>query len=113
MQEEPDNQPPSNWQFSPETQTPAPGAVVGGTSPEQPTQPAASNDTVSWTASEFISHEKNIGWYLLLVLGGGFLALAISLLTHDIFSGVMVAIVAIALGFFASRQPRTLPYQLD
>jgi hypothetical protein len=96
MQEEPTTPPQSNWQFTPETQAAAPA-----------------DDSVNWTASEFIAHEKKASWYLLLIVGAGLLAAAVVLLTHDIFSGVMIALAAIALGFFASRQPRTLPYVLD
>lgn len=69
---------------------------------------------VTWSASEFIAHEKSIGWYALLVLA----AIALAVLTyflssHDILSVVVIIIVAIIFGAIAGRKPRELHYALD
>lgn len=80
-----------------------------------PTAPrAGDNDqAVSWTASEFIAHQKNAGWYMLLVAAAVVLAAVIYLLTRDPVSTGMVGVVLVVLLLLASRQPRTLSYQLD
>lgn len=76
--------------------------------------PHLANDIqpVSWTASEFISHQKNSGWYLLLGIAGVIGAIIVFLLTHDVVSAVVIVVVVILLGVFAARKPRTLQYQL-
>lgn len=68
---------------------------------------------VSWTASEFVSHQKNPGWYALI--GGGALlgAAAVYLLTRDKISTTMIAIVGIGLAVFGARQPKVLTYKVD
>lgn len=79
-----------------------------------PTQVAVSSHrSVSWTASEFIAHEKNSMWYV--ALGGGTLVLAalVLLITRDLFSAVIVAIGGVLFGVAASRPPRQMQYAVD
>jgi len=68
---------------------------------------------IEWTASEFVAHEKGVGWYASLAL----VALAISgllyLLTHDVFSIVVILIMAAILGVSASRKPKVVLYRLE
>lgn len=117
MQEQPAGPPSSNWQYTPTNQGPAPGAVVSGgvveAAQQAPQTAVTADDSVSWTASEFIDHEKSGGWYALLIVGVLVFAVAVSALTKDIFSGVIIAIMGFAFAFFAARKPRTLPYVLD
>ncbi|HVX48438.1 MAG TPA: hypothetical protein VHA05_03735 [Candidatus Saccharimonadales bacterium] len=68
---------------------------------------------ISWTASEFISHEKSTGWYGKLALGAVILAAIIYFLTKDIISTSVVIICAIAFGAIAGRRPRQLRYQIS
>jgi hypothetical protein len=68
---------------------------------------------VDWTASEFISHDKSAGWYLLLILGGLVGAAVVYLLTRDEVSTAVVVIVAILFGVSAARKPRELNYKID
>src|SRR4051812_36865031 len=49
---------------------------------------------VSWTASEFIAHEKPTSWYMLLGLGGLTAAALTYLLTKDWIAAAMMLIVA-------------------
>ena len=81
---------------------------------ETPPSKRAVNDqnTISWTASEFIAHAKSTGWYLVLAgitvvlaVGGYFLA--------DIMTSCIIVIVALLFGFIAARKPRELPYRID
>jgi len=100
-----------------------PGAVTGpqweyhadeNTDTSQAQQrPATSGEPVSWTASEFIAHQKNASWYGLLVVGALVASALVFLLTKDKISVAMIVIVAITFGAFASRQPRVLQYQLN
>ncbi len=69
--------------------------------------------TVSWTASEFIAHHKTAGWYAVLAAVTIVIAGLLSLLTHAIISGVVIAVGGIAMASFAGRKPRQLDYQLD
>lgn len=83
--------------------------------PSEPLPPADADyqDAISWTASEFIAHQKTGMWYL--TLAGAALALAAItwLLTKDIISAVVICVGALFLGVYAARQPRQLPYSLD
>ena len=83
--------------------------------PLQQPQPAAHQDDsqVSWTASEFIAHQKGFEWYLGLGLGGILLAAVVFLLTRDFVSSGMIIVVALAFGVFAVKKPRVLQYIVD
>src|SRR5579872_7250368 len=48
------------------------------------------NETVSWSASEFIAHHKTASWYLQLVLGAIILAALVFFITHDKLSVVVI-----------------------
>lgn len=91
------------WQFQPDEGTSVPAA---------PQAAAASSTEVSWTASEYIAHQKNTGWYVLLGLGAVAAAVVVFLLTRDKISSGMVVVVAVMFGIFAARQPRVLAYQV-
>lgn len=70
-------------------------------------------NAIVWTASEFIAHEKSSNWYLAIL--GVTLAIAglITLLTKDIISVVVVLVCGLTFGFYGSRQPRQVEYQID
>lgn len=78
-----------------------------------PGQPGAVPDDVSWTAAEFIEHQKSVGWYGLLVL----MAIIISgldfLLTHDFISTGVVLFGVALLGAYANHKPRVQEYRLS
>lgn len=68
---------------------------------------------ITWTASEYVAHEKSAGWYGMLVLAAIALAAIIFLLTKDKISTGVVLVAALALGFYAARKPRELQYTLN
>jgi hypothetical protein len=74
-----------------------------------------STDTeqATWSASEFIDHDKSFSWYA--ALAGSTLAIMIILFfwTHDAVSIIAIAAMAILLGIVAGRKPRVMDYQLD
>lgn len=94
------------WSFSPD-ETPlseAPSAEPSGNKP---------TETLSWTASEYVSHQKDAGWYALLAAATA----AVCGLTYWISKGDLIAVVSIAVvsilfGILAGKQPRELHYSL-
>jgi hypothetical protein len=87
--------------------------------PEEPAtaeaDPEATGDilTITWTASEFVAHEKSAGWYVLLLLGAAVFAAGIYLLTRDFVSTVVVLVAAILLAIFGAHTPREQQYIID
>lgn len=94
-------EPANGWQFRQEAE-PAAADV----------QPTAPPEDVSWTASEFIAHEKSGGWYVLLVCCAAVAAALVYMLTKDKISTGVVVLAAAAFGVFAARKPRTQQYSL-
>jgi len=92
----------------------APAATDGGFG-QNDAKPHASHseDSVSWSASEFIAHEKGVGWYLALAGATILFTALIFLLTKDKISSGAVAVAAIVFGAYAARKPRTLEYRLN
>jgi len=68
---------------------------------------------ITWSASEYIAHQKSPGWYL--VLAGAALAFSaiVYVLTKDFVSVAVILIAAIVFGFYAGRQPRVQQYTLS
>jgi hypothetical protein len=84
--------------------------------PEAPpaTQSEASPpDSITWTASEFIAHEKSPGWYLMLAAATLIIAVLIYLITRDYISVGVVVVAGLLLGTYGARQPRQLQYTID
>ena len=83
--------------------------------PPQPSNSKSSpeDEDISWTASEFIAHQKSFGWYLGLGLAAASLAVVVYILTRDKVSSVMIIIVACVFGVFALKKPRVLQYIVD
>lgn len=68
---------------------------------------------VTWTASEYIAHHKGPGWYMGLALTTVAVTALTYLITQDMVTAVVIVIVAIIFGVFASRQPQVLTYKLQ
>lgn len=82
---------------------------------EEPVQAAEpdSPDTITWTASEFIAHDKSSGWYLMLMLAAAGVSVLVFFITRDIISVVVVAVAAIVLAMYGSHKPRQLEYKIN
>lgn len=74
-----------------------------------PNNPSA----ISWTASEYVAHDKTAGWYVLLAVAAAAIALLVFWVSRDAVSVGVVVVAALLLGVFASRPPRQLQYSLD
>ncbi len=68
---------------------------------------------VSWSASEYMHHEKGFGWFAMsfgvVVLATAF----IYFITKDVVSTVAVAVIGMAFVAFAGRRPQILEYSVD
>jgi hypothetical protein len=102
-----DSEPKSSWQYNPDT-APVPGSNVDSSAPV-----SGSHEEISWTASEFIAHDKDMSWYMGLGVSAAVLMLLTFVITGDYISSVIVLIMIICFGIFAARKPRTLPYRVD
>jgi hypothetical protein len=74
---------------------------------------SAPGSAVSWTASEFIAHEKAANWYILLFGGAIIVAGLTWLILKDIIAAAVILIAAIMLAAYSKRQPRELAYSVD
>ncbi len=100
-----------------QSETEEPDAQADWTFRQEGAPPQALNTPfggeVSWTASEYIAHQKGSSWYLSLGVGTVLLCGLIYLIVNDILTVVTIAVAALTFGFFGSRQPRTLSYRID
>lgn len=72
-----------------------------------------SSTQIEWTASEYIANPKSSGWFGLLMLGSVVLAAVVYVITRDFVSTGVIIFLAIIVGVFAARQPKTLTYKID
>lgn len=68
---------------------------------------------VEWTASEFIDHEKQAGWFAAVGIIAAVIALGMYLFTQDLVSAVVIIMVSTLFAVFGARKPRILKYILD
>lgn len=80
---------------------------------EIPQQSEAAGDVVSWSASEYIAHDKDLSWYAGLGLVAIILAALLYFITRDFVSSFVALFGAFMLGFYGARKPRQLTYELD
>lgn len=80
-------------------------------------QPSATGDDkgqkITWTASEFVAHNKSAGWYALLMIGTLLLAAVVFFVTRDIISVSVVIVAGLLLGVYGAHQPRQVEYIVD
>jgi len=68
---------------------------------------------VAWSASEYVHHEKDTKWYFAYSGVSLFILGLVFLLTGDVISVGILAVLAIGFGVFAARKPETLNYRID
>lgn len=71
-----------------------------------------SKNSVSWTASEFIEHQRGASWYLLLILATAVLAVGVYFITKDYFATGVIVILGFIVAFSVGHKPRQVTYQL-
>ncbi len=72
----------------------------------------AAMDPIEWTASEYISHEKDMMWYVAVTLGSVIIAGAVYFLTKELIASITIVVVAFSAVFFAGRKPETKTYRI-
>lgn len=95
------------WAYNPEDD-----GVNSSVAPPLEHKPAVHKE-ITWSASEFIDHHKNMGWYVALFLGVGIFTAIVYLLTKDLMSVLAITTVSALFAMLAGRKPRELPYRLD
>lgn len=90
------------WTFEPGDHAPASSAPSHDAGP-----------SITWTASEFIEHEKSASWYMQFGLASGLGIVIIYLITRDLFSVAVLVLFAAAFMVFAARKPKVLQYSLS
>lgn len=101
---------------SPQIPSPEPAPLPQPSSAPQPapvTSPTSAPDLIQWNASEFIDHQKNVGWFMLLAIVAVLFAAGLYIVTQDILSTAVVLIAAMAFGVYGRLKPRTLNYSLQ
>ena len=71
------------------------------------------NQDITWTASEFVAHEKSAGWYFALIIVTIIIAALVFLVTKDKISVGVVVTAGLLLGVYGSHKPRQLEYKID
>ena len=102
------------WEYKHDGQTavadkPLPASNRG---PTDNTEPPDSG-SISWTASEYVDHNRGFSWYATLMLLTVAITVAVYFITKGIFATVIIPVMGIALGVFAARKPKQLPYELN
>jgi hypothetical protein len=89
---------------------PAQPPVIEDETPETPT---SDETAISWTASEFMAHDKSAGWYVALLVGAGVFAAAVYLVTKDVVSTGVVIVAAVILAIYGSHKPQEQQFTVD
>lgn len=71
------------------------------------------NNSVDWTASEFIAHHKTALWYVQVMSASLILASLIFLFTKDKVTTASIVVIAAVFCLYATRKPQILEYRLD
>ena len=87
----------------------------GGDSVDSQPEPSSApkNDSVSWTATEFIGNDKKLGWFAAFGVVIVAVAAGVYLWTHDLFSGIMIIIIGVIFAIVSAKKPRTVEYSID
>ncbi len=68
---------------------------------------------VSWSASEYINHEKSSTWHGILFVSAGAITFIVFLISRDILASIVILLSATAMSVYARKQPQTKLYSLD
>ncbi|MGH7236958.1 MAG: hypothetical protein ACREGF_00290 [Candidatus Saccharimonadales bacterium] len=102
------------WQFNQENAAPSTDQTADPYQERIPPKPEpATSEAISWSASEFIAHQKSPVWYIGLGAAAIALAALTYLITRDKISTGVIPVVAVMFGAFAVRKPRVMNYKLD
>lgn len=75
--------------------------------------PVGPDGYITWSASEFIMHQKGWLWYVLLSVCTLAISTIVYLITKDEMTTGVLVVVGVLLGTIAARKPLELDYRLD
>lgn len=101
------------WQFTPGQQKVGADSAITADQVDASLPAQESENTVSWTASEYIAHQKDALWYLAFSAGTLLFAALVYLVTRDVVPTGVIIICAVLLGIMGARKPRVLSYSID
>jgi len=104
-----DNGQQSGWVFKPGGSATPPLPE----SHEAPPPPITAEDSVEWTASEYVAHEKHGGWYAQVMLATVIIAALVYIITRDVFSTGIIVFAGLVFAVAAARKPRVIAYRVD
>lgn len=96
-------------QPTPLTPAPAPHMPAAPSAPEALHEEAGA---VSWTASEYIAHQKGSGWWFAFIAIVLLIGAAAYVVTRDIVSVIAIVGVAAMFGYYARRPPVVQQYSI-
>jgi hypothetical protein len=109
----------SPWQYkpdgdkAPQKSTDA-NAQSNETDDDQTSTPKPrSAKSVSWEADEYIDHTHGPLWFLALIVSTSLAAVVVYLISKDLFASIIIAIVGIIIGVFASHTPGKAKYEIS
>lgn len=100
----------AGWQYKPSGTS---VAAAGGSADDPKELDSPRTESVEWTASEFVAHEKGPGWYLMLAGAAVAVAAIVYFVTRDVFSVVVILVMAAIFGVSGSHKPRVITYKVD
>jgi hypothetical protein len=80
--------------------------------PSQPSVPDQS-DGISWTASEYVGHQKNPTWYVAFAAVAVIIIGIVYAITRDITSAAALIVGTVVLAIYAGRPPKDQLYHID
>lgn len=111
FQPQPEPQPQQQPAVTPVQPAPLPQTPQPATQP--PSHMQDDGNTISWTASEYIAHEKGGSWFVQFVLVAIVATAVAYFITRSIFTVAVFVIFAIGFIVLAKRKPQVLQYQLS
>lgn len=80
---------------------------------QTPTLPSVLQDPgLTWSASEYVGHEKSRQWYINLTIVTGIGAAFIYPITRDIFSSFIAILFGAIFGVIAKKPPKAMKYSI-
>lgn len=75
-------------------------------------QSAEEFQPIQWRASEYVQHEKQGLWFVGLAVASFAFIMVALFLVHSYTFAILVVVMAVAIGYMASRPPQEVSYQL-
>jgi hypothetical protein len=94
------------------------GNLVEPNTQALPAEPKSVDDQpgqviLSWSASEFVQHDKSNRWYFNLGVGAVTVAILTFVITRQILSAVVILLMAVMFGLYGRTKPKTLQYAVQ